>query len=84
VLGEIAVGVEEGYRRQGFGKAVVAHAVARVLAAGKVPVYVPDELTNAASNAQARSLGFAKLGETLYWEEELPDWHGFPLGPTGK
>ena len=78
-LQEIAVGVDPQFRQRGLGKAVVARAVAGILADGKLPVYVPDTLTNVGSYALATSLGLVKAGETLYWEYELPDWKGFPL-----
>ncbi len=67
-INEIAVGTGEGYRRQGMGKAVVGNAVADILARKRVPVYVPDELTNQASYALAYSCGFQKAGEMLLWE----------------
>ncbi len=69
-INEIAVGTEVGHRRKGLGKAVVAQAVADILSRGRVPVYVPDALTNAGSYALAYSLGFQKAGEMLLWEVE--------------
>jgi GNAT superfamily N-acetyltransferase len=67
-INEIAVGTDPQHRRQGLGKAVLSWAVAEILARGRVPVYVPDALDNAASYALARSLGFEKIGEMLLWE----------------
>lgn len=67
-INEIAVGTEAGYQRKGMGKAVVAHAVADIFSRDRVPVYVPDTLSNAGSYALAESLGFEKVGEMLLWE----------------
>lgn len=77
ILREIAVGVEPVYRRKGMGAAVVTEAVTEILAQAKVPIFIPDRLTNTASYALARSLGFAKAGEMLFWEYEQPGWQGF-------
>lgn len=79
VLNEIAVGTEPEYRQMGVGTAVVAKAVTEILATGNVPIFVPDRLTNTASYRLARSLGFEKVGEMLFWEYELPGWEGFPV-----
>jgi RimJ/RimL family protein N-acetyltransferase len=77
ILREIAISVESVYRCKGMGTAVVAEAVTEILAEEKVPVFIPDRLTNTASYALARSLGFAKVGEMLFWEYEQPGWEGF-------
>lgn len=73
LLQEIAVGVEEGYRQRGLGKAVVAHAVAAILVQDKVPVYWPDSVKNTASYALAYSLGFEKVAEMCFCCYELPN-----------
>ena len=59
-INEIAVGTVPEHRRRGLGKAAVACAVADILSRGRVPVYVPDAVTNQGSYALARSLGFRK------------------------
>jgi hypothetical protein len=48
----------------------VKGVVSDILSRDRVPVYVPDTLTNAGSYALARSLGFQKAGEMLLWEVE--------------
>lgn len=67
-INEIAVGTAPEHRKKGMGKAVVACAVVDILSHGRVPVYVPDAITNQGSYALARSLGFEKIGEMLLWE----------------
>ena len=67
-VNEIAVGTVSEYRKEGMGKAVVACAVADILSRDRIPVYVPDAVTNQGSYALARSLGFEKIGEMLLWE----------------
>lgn len=67
-INEIAVGTEPEHRKKGMGKAVVACAVADILSRDRIPVYVPDSLTNDGSYALARSLGFEKIGEMMLWE----------------
>ncbi|MBX3010080.1 MAG: GNAT family N-acetyltransferase [Caldilineaceae bacterium] len=79
LLQEIAVGTELAYRQRGMGKAVVAAAVAQICQQGKVPVYWPDSLTNAASYQLAYSLGFQKVAEMFFCCYAQPDWPGFPL-----
>lgn len=79
LLQEIAVGTEPAYQRRGMGKAVVAAAVAQILQQGKVPVYWPDSLQNAASYKLAYALGFQKAGEMLFCCYAQSDWVGFPL-----
>lgn len=71
-INEIAVGTEAAYRNKGMGKAVVMSAVADILSHGRVPVYVPDKLTNVSSYALAYSCGFLKGGEMMLWEVEAP------------
>lgn len=80
LINEIAVGTEPTYQRREMGKAVVTEAVTHILRKGKVPVFVPSTVTNTASYALARSLGFEKAGEMLFWEYELSDWQGFSSG----
>lgn len=77
LIQEIAVGTEAGYQRRGLGKAVVAGAVAEILRQGKVATYWPDSVENRASYALARSLGFRKVAEMLFFCYELPNWSGF-------
>jgi RimJ/RimL family protein N-acetyltransferase len=67
---EIAVGTEEGHRQQGYGKAVVARAMAEIRERGAVPTYVPNRLSNEASYALAESLGFEQVGEELFLETD--------------
>jgi RimJ/RimL family protein N-acetyltransferase len=68
---EIAVGTEEGHRQRGYGKAVVARAMAEIIDRGAVPTYVPNRLSNEASYALAESLGFENVGEELFLETDL-------------
>lgn len=72
-INEIAVATGAAYRGQGMGKAVVKRAVADILSRDRLPVYVPDALTNQASYALATSCGFTKVGEMMLWEVEVPD-----------
>lgn len=67
-INEVAVGTEPEHRNQGMGTAVVVYAVTEILSRARVPVYVPDDLSNQGSYALAHSLGFEKVGEMLLWE----------------
>jgi RimJ/RimL family protein N-acetyltransferase len=67
-INEIAVGTEPEHRNKGMGTAVVTRAVAAILSRARVPVYVPDDLSNQGSYALARAVGFEKVGEMLLWE----------------
>ena len=78
LIGEIAVGTEETYRRQGRGEAVVAHAIQEILAQGKVPTYWPDSFENKGSYALAHAVGMVKVAEMLFCAYEEAGWQGFP------
>jgi hypothetical protein len=71
LIQELAVNTQPEHRRKGFAQALVARAVADILTRKQVPVYVPDALDNLPSYALAKSLGFEKAGEMLYWEVEI-------------
>lgn len=77
LIREIAVGTEEGYRRQGRGQAVVAFAIQEILAQGYVPTYWPDSFENRGSYALAQSVGLVKVAEMLFCAYEQPEWQGF-------
>jgi GNAT superfamily N-acetyltransferase len=77
LIREIAVGTEEAYRRQGRGRAVVAHAIQEILALGCVPTYWPDNLENKGSYALAHSVGMVKGAEMLFCAYQQPEWEGF-------
>lgn len=79
MLNEIAVGTEPAYQRKGMGQAVVAKAVVEIITQDRVPVFIPDKLSNTVSYALARSMSFEKVGEMLFWEYEQSDWKGFPV-----
>lgn len=68
---EIAVGTDPDHRRQGYGKAVVARAVAEILDREAVATYHPGPLSNYRSYALATSLGFEKVGEEMGLETDL-------------
>jgi RimJ/RimL family protein N-acetyltransferase len=76
-LQEIAVWTHEAHRGKGMAKSVVYEAIKTILNAGKIPIYIPDNLDNVASYRVAQSLGFENIGETIFWEYELENWKGF-------
>ena len=69
-----AVWVEESWRRQGLGRAVVASATADILARRPMAVY-ETSADNVASQRLADSLGYRRLGSFLTLE------FGGPQGP---
>ena len=61
---ELSVNSKPGYRRQGWGKAVLSVMVEHVLENGRLPLYVAAE-DNEASIALARKVGFVRNGATV-------------------
>ena len=61
---ELSVNSKPGYRRQGWGKAVLSVMVEHVLENGRLPLYVAAE-DNEASIALARKVGFMRNGATV-------------------
>ncbi|CUS03120.2 protein of unknown function [Candidatus Promineifilum breve] len=59
--GEIAVNTRPQYRRQGWGRSVVAALSGHLLDSGRAPLYVVSE-ANGASAALAESVGFTDTG----------------------
>jgi RimJ/RimL family protein N-acetyltransferase len=58
---EIAVNTRPSYRRRGWGRSVVAALVQKVLAGGRIPIYVAAE-GNEASIRLAEGVGFVDTG----------------------
>lgn len=61
---ELSINTKAGYRRQGWGRSVLAAMVAHVLENGRLPLYVAAE-DNDASIALARKVGFVRSGATV-------------------
>ncbi len=60
-FGEVSIHTKAGYRRQGWGEAVLAVMVEDLLKNGRLPLYVADE-KNEASIILARKIGFVRHG----------------------
>ncbi len=58
---EIAVSTRPQYRRQGWGRSVVAALSGHLMEAGRVPLYVVSEENTASANL-AESVGFTDTG----------------------
>lgn len=61
---ELSINTKPGYRRQGWGRSVLAAMVEHVLENGRLPLYVAAE-DNDASIALARKVGFVRNGATV-------------------
>lgn len=62
---EIAVSVQPGFRRRGFGRSVVAAMAQHVLANGRTPLYAVTA-TNTPSILLAQSIGFTDTGARTF------------------
>jgi hypothetical protein len=64
---ELAVEVDEGCRRRGYGRQVAAAWAAEVLASGRIPFYSYEQ-HNQASQALARSLGVQWFADCIAFD----------------
>lgn len=62
---EIAVNTRLQYRRQGWGRSVVAALSGYLIDSGRIPIYVVSDENNASAQL-AESIGFADTGEREY------------------
>ena len=74
IIQEIAVRTDQAYQRQGMAQDVVSEAIKAIMAKGNIPTYIPDSLDNKVSYLLAQKLGFEKVGEMIFWENELTDY----------
>jgi GNAT superfamily N-acetyltransferase len=61
------IGVREGYRNKGLGKAIVLEGCRRMKEAGASKVYLNCHADNTAGSALYRSAGFDLVGEWVRW-----------------